>query len=292
MRAWLLVAVVVAVGGCDKLFSLPGVVEPTALDAITVDAPPPPCVPQPFGGTAQTPLFTQYKEFAVSTFDPTFGVGIVASGTIYDQPMPPTTNPPSVIFSNVASYPALAPDGKTLFFSHQKPELLETTNNGNGWTLPGPVGVPVPAAGFPGTPAVDPVTGDLHMLVMVASGTRFEEYVQTSVTWALRNGYSVMQVANVAAGTIDYPDLSADGLVLVFTLVGGPPNTPAGVYFVTRPSIDASFDIATNQPSHGLLLPLGANMRQATPQLSARCDRLTVVVTDTQGIPHVIRHGT
>ena len=275
MRA---VVVVLALAGCDRLFGLEPIV--AAVDASAASAQP--CMPSIDTSSPYTYQFT-YLWFALSD-DATFGIGIDGINRyLHRQSL--VMSGSFVLFNAPVqgAFPALTRDGNELFFQEPGGAVVESTYDGAMWALPTPVAGIEPLAA-PGSPAYGESAGDLVMVVGETTNT-FREYARTNGTWAPTAfaPYTLSDLTDTAsASQFGGPSLTADGLVLVFSITTG---TDAGIYYVARPSLRVPFDARTGPHSRLLAPPPGS--RYFSPQLSASCTQLTVV-TDQQA---VVRYG-
>lgn len=264
--------------GCDRLFGL-GDLPPLPADAAvtgdaradaaaTGDAFVGPCTPASFQAATPTAFVYAVDHAAVAT-DESFAVFTKAGTVYYVAPLEGAPQAASISGANWA-FPALTSDDVDLFLSHTGPVTEEAVHETAAmFATPGTVSG-LPADSVPGRPAGH--DGSLDMVVGLNGG--FEELGQTAGTWLEHGVYDATMLAGIP-GTLQFGNLSSDGLTLVFAVYA---STGSGVYFWHRNDPAVLFGATATDP-HGQLLA-GAF---ASPTLTPDCSTL-YVVDQTSGV--------
>jgi hypothetical protein len=203
-----------------------------------------------------------------------FAVGTPNGQDLYEEQPPSGAAVAIAAFASTSTvswdHPALRPDGNELFARETNTNTIwSSTYTAGAW------GAPVQETGswfsdsLASTPAAAGASGDLRM--MIWDDVQMQEYTRTSGTWtavgsSLASMALIGQAANLAS-----PQLSPDGLFLVFIAnPGGPSET---VWFTHRADMASAWALpatAIHGPATGIY----------SPYLTADCAHLYLVEND------------
>ncbi len=269
--------------GCNQVFGLQDTTEAPPIDARQFDAPPDAPYACPPAGSGEPPTFAaQFHQIVPRgncrsyTTSPMTGVAIatcvVTAGPVTneirhgaidsDLLTPSVLTPP---FNSGFSLPKLSPEGDQLWTAYLDASssmwkiAVYTPDGSDGWTR----SVNVSSHSETIEVVSTPMRAGRPRRVLYATTTEIRELDEGS------NGIWTEIVDHryrVPGGTAASPNLSPDGLRMVFMAVSGPLGSPEVVHYADRPNLSAPFG-----PAIPLVdVPAGAD----TPFLTDNCGRL------------------
>ena len=260
------IAAVVAlmVSGCNALLGLdePALGTGDASDAgrdAFVDEP---CTPTSFEGASPLLIATTVQRFSIAT-DESFAILTINADIHYlvNPGTPGLTPIPAEGFEiGINHHIALTHESDQLFLNNIN---NATITRSTVITPPGIWNTPVTQQGFQMATVARPSAGGMRMVTNVNGQPDLVEYVQTGTVWTPEMTHPRTLLIDASGiGVILNPSLSADGLVLVYVISGGPVE---GINYATRAATDQPFMRVE------LLFP-GVNIIGA--QLTANCSHL------------------
>jgi hypothetical protein len=164
-----------------------------------------------------------------------------------------------------------------MFLANADTYIYEASRNGNGAAQWGGALQHADIGTTVHTGAVASLAnGELRM--MVKENTEFREYYKPPGNpWNMvQFTSSITELTNLTTGTIDNPNLTPDGRILVFTVAGSTGGD--GIWFIERPDLGHNFSVSANADAYGPLVQTSAVV--ASPILASGCVLYAVVSGD------------
>jgi hypothetical protein len=236
------------------------------------------CPPKPFQGQ---PIVVGSAGALEIALPGSLAFSISSDGnSLYEEQPTDSSAVPIAVFAASSTtgwdQPALRPDGAELFAREtMSGTIWSSTLSSGSWTAPAQVNGPWFTYSLASTPAAIGSNGDLRM--MIWDDTYLQEYTRTSGTWTSTGPSLSPTDLTGQPAMLASPQLTADGLSLVFlSNPGGPDLT---VWHTRRPNVAAAFPL----PATAILGP--APMIYS-PHLTVDCADLYLVENN-----HLVRYG-